>query len=162
MSQISVYLLNIVGVVFLIIVVDLILPEGKTSKYIKSIVSIFVIAVILSPVITIIKNGFDFNALFVNGSYQVDNELLESVNRQNIELLEKDLVLFLDKEGYGGVEVMISTVFEQSETKINYIYVNLCDLVISENLAHIDYYTKIKELIGKQINIEAERIVLYG
>ena len=47
MSEISVYLLTIVGVVFLMVVIELVLPDSKVSKYIKSIFAIFIVVVII-------------------------------------------------------------------------------------------------------------------
>ena len=162
MSAISMYLLSIVGVVFLIVIVDLILPDSKISKYIKSIAAVFVVAVIASPIINLVNSNWDWKSLFVNSEYQVDENVLNNINQQNIEVLEKELVEYLETQDIKGVEIMISASFTNNEPKINYIYVNLCDLVINENLEHIDYYTKIKELITQQINIEEEKIIIYG
>ena len=162
MSAISMYLLSIVGVVFLIVIVDLILPDSKISKYIKSIAAVFVVAVIASPIINLVNSNWDWKSLFVNSEYQVDENVLNNINQQNIEVLEKELVEYLETQSIKGVEIMISASFTNNEPKINYIYVNLCDLVINENLEHIDYYTKIKELITQQINIEEEKIIIYG
>lgn len=162
MSAISMYLLSIVGVVFLIVIVDLILPDSKISKYIKSIAAVFVVAVIASPIINLVNSNWDWKSLFVNSEYQVDENVLNNINQQNIEVLEKELVEYLETQRIKGVEIMISASFTNNEPKINYIYVNLCDLVINENLEHIDYYTKIKELITQQINIEEEKIIIYG
>ena len=162
MSAISMYLLSIVGVVFLIVIVDLILPDSKISKYIKSIAAVFVVAVIASPIINLVNSNWDWKSLFVNSEYQVDENVLNNINQQNIEVLEKELVEYLETHSIKGVEIMISASFTNNEPKINYIYVNLCDLVINENLEHIDYYTKIKELITQQINIEGDKIIIYG
>lgn len=162
MSAINMYLLSIVGVVFLIVIVDLILLDSKISKYIKSIAAVFVVAVIASPIINLVNSNWDWKSLFVNSEYQVDENVLNNINQQNIEVLEKELVEYLETQDIKGVEIMISASFTDNEPKINYIYVNLCDLVINENLEHIDYYTKIKELITQQINIEEEKIIIYG
>lgn len=162
MNEISIYLMSIVGVVMLVVAIDLILPDSKISKYIKGIVSIFVVAVIVSPVISIVKGDFDWKSIFTESSYQVDENIMASINNQNIQVLQDELSNCLQQNGYKGVEVMISTNFINNEIKINYIYVNLCDLVLNENIEHIDYYTNIKELIKKQINIEEDKIVIYG
>ena len=162
MSGISAYLLGIVGVVLILVVVDLILPDSKISKYIKSIASIFVVAVIASPIINLVKSDWDWKSFFVSSEYQVDENILNNINQQNIEVLEKELVEYLETQGFKGVDIMISASLTDLELKINCIYVNLCDLVINENSEHIDYYTKIKELITQQINIEEEKIIIYG
>lgn len=162
MSGISAYLLSIVGVVILLVIIDLILPDSKISKYIKSIAAVFVVAVIASPIVKLVNSNWDWHSLFVGGEYQIDENILNNINQQNIEVLEDEITNYLTEQGFEGVEVMVSANFTENELKISYIYVNLCDLVINENLEHIDYYTKIKELITQQINIEGDKIIIYG
>ncbi len=162
MEFLSGYLLSVVGVVLLIVLIDLILPEGKISKYIKSIVSIVVVAVIVSPVAKLVNTDFDFKKLF-DGGYQVDTEFLNEIDNQNIEVLCRDLEVKLSDLGYVGTQVSIVTGKSENVTIIKYIYVNLCDLVINKNEAHIDYYTKIKESVTKLVsNIKEEQVVVYG
>ena len=74
---------------------------------------------------------------------------------------ERELQNFIDKE-YKGAKVSISANFEGEEMKINYIFVDLSDLVIFENEQHINYYTAVKELVRSQVNIDEERVVVYG
>lgn len=162
MSGISAYLLSIVGVVILLVIIDLILPDSKISKYIKSIAAVFVVAVIASPIVKLVNSNWDWHSLFVGSEYQIDENILNNINQQNIEVLEDEITNYLTEQGFEGVEVMVSANFTENELKISYIYVNLCDLVINENLEHIDYYTKIKELITQQINIEGDKIIIYG
>lgn len=162
MSGISAYLLSIVGVVILLVIIDLILPDSKISKYIKSIAAVFVVAVIASPIVKLVNSNWDWHSLFVGSEYQIDENIINNINQQNIEVLEDEITNYLTEQGFEGVEVMVSANFIENELKISYIYVNLCDLVINENLEHIDYYTKIKELITQQINIEGDKIIIYG
>ena len=69
MSEVSIYLLSIVGVVFLLVVVELVLPDSKISKYIKSIFSIFIVVVIITPIVKLVKNDWDWNSIFTNSQY---------------------------------------------------------------------------------------------
>lgn len=157
------YLLGVLGVVFLVVLVDLILPDGKINKYIKSILSIFVVAVIISPVASALNLGFDFDKIITGGTYEVDDNILNNITNQNIVYMQDNLAKSLDKAGYEGVSISIVTEGQGSEAKIKYIYVDLCDLVINKNLEHIDYYTKIKELIINLVdNLSEEQIILYG
>ena len=162
MSGISAYLLSIVGIVILLVIIDLILPDSKISKYIKSIAAVFVVAVIASPIVKLVNSNWDWHSLFVGSEYQIDENIINNINQQNIEVLEDEITNYLAEQGFEGVKVMVSANFTENELKISYIYVNLCDLVINENLEHIDYYTKIKELITQQINIEGDKIIIYG
>lgn len=161
MSELSVYLLSVVGVVFLLVIVELVLPDSKISKYIKSIFAIFIIVVIISPAVKLIKNDWDWNSIFTSFEYDVNEDYIDTVNRQNIQELERELEGVINKT-YEGAKVSISAVFTGNEPKINYIFVDLSDLVIIENNEHINYYTAVKELVRKQINIDEEKVVVYG
>lgn len=161
MSQISVYLLSVVGVVFLLVVIELVLPESKISKYIKSIFSIFIIVVIITPIVKLVKNDWDWNSIFTNVSYDLNQTFLDDIKTQQIVNLERDLENFISKQ-YKGAKVSISANFNGDDMKINYIFVDLSDLVIKENEQHINYYTSVKELVRSQVKIDEERVVVYG
>ena len=45
------------------------------------------------------------------------------------------------------------------DIKINKVYVDICDLVLSENLEHIDKYTNMIAIIKSIIDIKKENIV---
>lgn len=161
MSQISVYLLSVVGVVFLLVVIELVLPESKISKYIKSIFSIFIIVVIITPIVKLVKNDWDWNSIFTNVSYDLNQNFLDDIKTQQIVTLERDVENFISKQ-YKGATVSISANFNGDDMIINYIFVDLSDLVIKENEQHINYYTAVKELVRSQVKIDEERVVVYG
>lgn len=161
--DLSAYLMSIVGVVILGILIDLVLPEGKINKYTKSIMAIFVIGVILSPLTTLLKSPPNPDFSMQSSNYTLDQSLLDNLNRQNMLVISNNIESFLAENGYQNVDISITTENNDGEVKIKYIYVNLCDLVITKNLEHIDYTTKIKELVIKLVeNINEEQIVLYG
>lgn len=161
MSEIGSYLLSVVGVVFLLVVIELVLPDSKISKYIKSIFSIFIVVVIITPIIKLVKNDWDWNRLFVNTGYSVNENYLDDIKSQQILLFEKELETFINKT-YSGSKVNVSANFSGDSMKINYIFVDLSDLVIFKNDEHINYYTAVKELVKSQVNIDEERIIVYG
>ena len=72
------YVLSILGVVLLGIIIDVIIPSGKINKYIKSIFSIFIIAVIISPVVKFLSNKNDFKLDY--NDYQIDQEYLHKTS----------------------------------------------------------------------------------
>ncbi len=161
MSDISVYLLSIVGVVFLLVVIELVLPDSKVSKYIKSIYSIFIVVVIITPLVRLVKSDWDWNNFFNTTDYTVNQNFIDSVNAQNIESLERDLERYINKT-YKGAKVSISANFTDNELKLNYIFVDLSELGINENSEHINYYTAVKELVGDFVSIDEKRIIVYG
>ncbi len=161
MSEISVYLLTIVGVVFLMVVIELVLPDSKVSKYIKSIFAIFIVVVIISPIAKLANSDWDWNKIFDSMEYKIDETFVSNINIDNLDNFERELENFIN-ESYKGAKVSISADFEGDVMKINYIFVDLSELVINEKLQHINYYTAVKELVKKQVDIDDEKVVVYG
>lgn len=56
MSDISIWILSIAGVIVLSVVVDLVMPNGSTSKFIKNIFAFVIVIVIISPIVSFLSN----------------------------------------------------------------------------------------------------------
>ena len=54
------YILSILGIVLAGVFIDIIVPAGAISKYIKGIYSIFVVAILVSPVVKFLNKNHDF------------------------------------------------------------------------------------------------------
>ena len=77
--DISTYLLSIVGVAILGVIVDLILPSGTVSKYIKGVFALILIFVIISPIPKLINQNWSFNDIFQTSSTEIDEDYLEKL-----------------------------------------------------------------------------------
>ncbi|MDR3263531.1 MAG: stage III sporulation protein AF [Clostridiales bacterium] len=75
------WIISIAGIMVLTVLLDIILPEGQTNKYIKGIFSVIVVIVVITPFADIFKNGIDINKLFdfSSNQYAVDNNYINSV-----------------------------------------------------------------------------------
>ena len=156
MSEVSAYLLSIVGVVLLSIVLDLVLSDGTTKKYIKSIMSLILIFVLVSPLPKIIKNGVNFS--FIESSVSLDENYQNVIFEQQKNQLEKNLEKLLADEGFKNVKVSIWA-DNFNGLNINTIFVDLSNLVLSENNQHINKYEAIKILLTKQTGIKEEQVI---
>ncbi|MBR1925864.1 MAG: stage III sporulation protein AF [Clostridia bacterium] len=156
MSEVSGYLLSVVGVVLFSIVLDLILSDGTTKKYIKSIMSLILIFVLVSPLPKIIKNDLDFS--FINSSVKLNEEYQNVVFEQQKNQTEKDLEKFLFNEGFKNIKITIWA-DNLNGFKINTIFVDLTGLVLAEKNQHINKYEAIKILLIKQTGIKEEQVI---
>lgn len=55
------WVLSIAGVICLGILLEIVLPEGKTAKYVKGAFSLLVVIAIVAPLPKLIKSDFDIN-----------------------------------------------------------------------------------------------------
>jgi len=159
-SDISVYLLSIVGVVVLSVILDLVLPGGQISKYIKGIMSVVIVFVIASPLPGIVKNGLSFSYTF--NETTVSSNYAETIKTQNILMAKKMLELELEKEGFAGTKLEIWGDMENGKLKISHIFVDLQNLVLTTKDEHINKYEAIKNLLVKKTGIKQEQVIIDG
>ena len=153
------YLLSILGVVILGVVIDVILPSGSTSKYISGIFAIIVMFVIISPVLTWIKSGYNIQDYFTLQDISLDEKLLYSINKSKFTQLEEEVEQELADNGYNNVKVDIQFDIEATNVKITQVLVDLSNIVINVNSENINRYVYIRQVIQSKLNITKEVIV---
>ena len=162
MSAISTWVLSIVGIIILSILVDLILPSGKTSSFIKNIFGYLIIVVILSPVFTFFTSkDFSVNDLFDKENVQIQDGFVASVNRQFLDNAEKAIEKACEEEGFRFVEVGIEADIFENQLIINQISVNLKFVVIDDKAKNKNIKTSILDIVQDNIKIEKEIVVFY-
>ncbi|MDE6605682.1 MAG: stage III sporulation protein AF [Clostridia bacterium] len=97
------WLIGIVGVVSLGVLIEVLLPEGENSKYIRGIFSIIVIFVIISPLPKLAKGDYIKGFTSQSQEISIDNEYYESV-KDDIQIkVEDNLKEKLEKAGYNDL-----------------------------------------------------------
>ena len=158
MSGISVYLLSIVGVFMLSVLLDLMLSDGKMAKYIKGIMGLVLIFVIVSPLPKLLKSDFSFATLF-NEEVGISGEYQEVFQNQQKRLVEQKLKTLLSQNGFSGTEIQIWGEYTENKLQINYIFVDLKNLVLSKESEHINKYEAITTLLIEQTGVDEGQVV---
>lgn len=162
MSVVSTWVLSIIGIVVLSILVDLILPSGTTSKFIKNIFGYLIIVVILSPVFSFFSHkNFSVNDIFTYESVQIQQDFIGKVNRQFLDNLEVSIEKTCEDNGIKFVEVGVEADIFESQIQITKISVNLSKVVIDSPIQHTSIKSEITAIILENIKIEKELIVFY-
>ena len=157
MSTVSSYILSIAGVILISVIVELVMSEGQMNKYIKSIFAFFTVAVIISPLPSILSTQ-NVSSIFDIEDFELQEGYLNSLNQSKAEVLSNELELLLKNDGYENVIITINFAGEEIE-KVN---VNLINLVISEKAKHKDINeirTYISDTIIDKLNVEGGKIV---
>lgn len=158
MSNISVWIISVTVATLLSAMVDVIMPQGKMLKIIKSVMGIFILIVIITPV----KN-FDLSKLDlskING-FSIDNKFIEERSSDIFNSLKKEIESNLDSNGYKQVYVQINGNFSGGNLEVYSVYVDLENSVISEDMANINKYTNIVAIIKKTIDVDDEKVIFY-
>lgn len=153
------YVLSILGIVLIGVIIEVVIPSGNISKYIKGIFSIFVVAVIISPVVTLISNKNNFKLTYTN--YELDSELIEYIYSNRVKNIESEIENYLKQEGFDKIDIKIDFSIENDEITYNFCNVNLQNLEISADKHHINKYEFIKDVISNYTNLTDEEIIFY-
>ena len=153
----SSWVLSIIGVVLISVIVEMILPKGSVSKFIKSVLAIFIVFVIVSPIATI-KDSNYFDKIFNLNAIEIDVSYVKTINEQKVAEYQKNITTILNESGFLNISVNIDAEIDK-EIKINKVYVNICNLVLNSNISHIDKYTKMIAIITSVVDVKKENIV---
>lgn len=152
------WLLNIVGIVFISVILDVVLPDGKTNQFIKHVFSVFMLFVVVSPVSNWVSSAFNVEV----SSGVTDSNFLYVTNLEKINALEKDIVSKIESGGISNVSVIINgNVFEEVLT-INSVYVDVSNVVSENNLTKSEVKDFVLDKILINVDVVKEDIVFYG
>ena len=151
----SSWLLTITGVIFLGVLFDLIYPNGKTNSLCITIFGLVAVFVMVTPVLNIDANEFTLKS-------EVNVELIENINKAKIDTIKSTIDKHLFDCGIDGVIVRIDANLSNDDCEIDKIYIDTTNLVLTENITNINKYEVIINEVSMLLEIDKERIVVYG
>lgn len=155
-NEISSWTSNIVVAVVVATILEMILPNSKNKKYIKTVIGVFILFTIISPIVEKFTN-FDFSLDSVIASANVYNEP-KKINSNNyiqnvyIDNLKKDLSKKISEKGYTAENIKIHVNMKDGEEygKINEISFNMEKETFEKNENQIDEVNEISVVIKKE------------
>lgn len=149
------WLFSIVGVVFLAVLIDFVYPNGKTNTFCKSMFGLFAVIILVSP-ITKIDLSDELSSNFVSTS------ISSNLKKSKDEYYALKIIKQLNESDIDGIDVEIESIMEDNVYELENIYIDTTNLVLSENLTHTNKYEVIIQEVLKIVEIDKERIVIYG
>lgn len=160
MSGISAWVMAIAGVCVLGVLVDLILPNGQTKKYIKGIFAFVVVLVVVSPLPSLFNKDFSLLNIFKEDDAMIIQEdFIFKVNKDRIESLENMIEADLSEQGASEIKITLSANIFTDKLKIDAVFVDLSRMVLSSNLEHKDINELVIKSVLKYVQIEKDSIV---
>lgn len=161
MSAISAWILSIVGVCFISVITDIMLPEGLTNSYIKKTISYCILFIIILPLPKILNNGISVDELFKNVDITIQEDYITSINQKKIEALSETIENELKNKGIIGVDVFVSADIFDYSFNVDAVYIDLYNVVINDNLVNINIKTEVVNVVLKNINISKDKVIFY-
>lgn len=152
----KIWVLNLVGISLMGILIEILLPSGKTNKYIKGVLSLVTISVVISPIISIFTNQSVIKNFF-DQDIEVDEQFVASTNQSSNQREEKLIESMLESQGYKGVEINIIPCSD-SQNKIEFVKICTKNMVIDSENSNIDIKGKIASLVSKRLKIDVGKI----
>ena len=165
MEAVTGWAMGIIGVVLLGVLVDLIIPEGKTQKYIRSVFGVITVFVIILPLPSLVKKDYTLN-LGQNAAGRpavaLDETYLYGIYRDKVTAIERGTEKYLTDNGYGGTSVTVTVDAYVENPRILQVSVNVENAVIAADKRHINKYETVRDLTAKYVNVERGVVTVYG
>lgn len=160
MNFVSSWIISICGIIIVGLLAEIILPNGKTNKLIKSILALFSVITIINPLKQIdFKNLDILNVL--NDTISIDSSFVSNRNYEKIRTLEIQIEKDLEANGFKYIEVSINGDLKEEKLLFESVFVDLKNLVLSSDNLNINKYTNIIAIIKNLINVQEDSIIFY-
>jgi hypothetical protein len=153
----SAWLLSIAGVVVVGVLVELLLSDSTISKFIRSIYALIILFVIVQPLPGLFKNLSDETGGGLE--IEINRELMQSINNQTKDAMEKNVVNALSVRGFANVLIMIDIDKGSTTFKINSVFVNALGVI---HQSGIDPRAQIISIVTMITGTETGRIHYVG
>ena len=146
----NVWLLSIVGVVSLGVLLEILLADGETSKYIKGVFALAVVLVLVSPLPKFLNKDFDMNEFF-GEEITTQTAFLDSVTTRKNSEREQRVLKELKNANFPVQRVIIFYLHN------DYEYIDVIKIYVQGSVDE----TKIAEVVSKKIGCEKDKIKIY-
>ena len=146
--------------VVVVSILEMLLPNNKTKKYIRMIMGIYILFTMISPFISN-KDIFDIDKIDVNfDEYALNRTSMdERIEDLYIEELEKDITKKIEEKGYEIKKCKVDAKISEDESKITKIKINAKkqenNKVNEENIEN-KIVTQIQKIKPVEINTKEE------
>lgn len=159
-------LISVTAICLVGILVEILLTEGQTKKYIQGVLSLAIIFVLLTQLVTLIKGSdtvlsslTDDEATTVTADQTVLNKIEMARYNNAIETITEAL----EDEGITQLELEFSYGYDSTGAIfIQNIYINTANAVINKEDGNININDKIIEACQSTVDIEKDGIIIDG
>ncbi len=153
------WILSLIGMAFLGVVIETILPNGKLNTFIKSVFALFLLFVIVKPLPKIFNKDLSINTDY---NYEEDSNFLINLNQKKLENYEISILNQLKNEGISNVNIEFEADTTSSDLKIQKVYIDICNIVLNNSDKHINITDTILKIVTNTLNVSNKEVIIYG
>lgn len=158
------WLMGIAGAVVMTTLIDVLIAEGETKKYIKGIASILVLAAIVAPLPALLNKDFKVNygEIETGEETKKNDAYLYRIYLEKYRSYELNLQNQLKAKGIDGVTIRINIAYDDGEVVILNVIADISAAVITSKDKNIDINKIIISTVSKGLNIDESLIIIAG
>lgn len=158
------WIMSIVGAICLTILLDVLLEEGETKKYVKGIVSLIILSVIISPLPQLLSNNGSISSFVSNGdnTSEINLNFLYETELKQTEIKKTELISHFESLGILNVNVTPHLSFGDDEIEINQIIVDCSNSVITQDFTNINIKEMIREKVANKFSVQPQIVNIIG
>ena len=148
------YLYGIIASFSIMVLIDLIMPEGKMEKIVKAVSSLIIFLMLIHPLIN-----------FINSSKEIDispnEEVSNAIEIRSDSYTEHVIENLIKNEFNINVIVEINRKKNEYKSQIEFVSITYQNNDINTFDEHINLEDKMSELVSNYLNIEREKVIIY-
>lgn len=145
------WLLGLVGIAILSVLVDILLPEGQTNKFIKGIFSLLIVFTLISPLAKLKNAEIDYSEMFSSGEIAVSEDYVQKATEREKQIIIDDLTDILERKGIKVEKIVLNL----KDGNINNIE------KVSVKTTRTDLSETVKELVSEKLAIDKNSVTVY-
>lgn len=163
---------QVIVAVVIATLLEMILPNGSSRKYIKTVIGVYIVFVILSPIVTKVVQGessfskFDYENYFKNDtiyntmSNTLSNEIDTDIEQTYIVSLKQDMKMKLEEKGFSVNDIKLEVNLEEGKEygMITYLEISVLKETETEKEENKEQSMNIQvnqvEVVNTQKNIQ--------
>lgn len=160
---------GIIIAIIISVIIEMLIPDNKSKKYIKVIIGIYILFVSLTPILEILNYDFDFSNFFKLDTIAVSSNVDDKI--KNVYVLGIEEKIREDIEGLGYSVENLQVIVDSNYEKIEEVYVKINgkldgniirieNITVGEKDNKKNKYSDIVSLLINEYFVEEEKIVI--
>lgn len=150
---------NLALALIIVSILEMILPNNKTKKYVKMIMGLYILFSIISPFIEN-SNKFNFDDLVYENYIEKVSSIDTNVNQNSMdnrlseiykEQLEKDIIQKIEKKGYEVEKCKVIAQINENDSEIQNITLKIKAKIATEENNNAENKTELEDKIVTEI-----------
>ena len=121
------WVVTVAGIAILSVLCDVILPEGQTRKYVKTVFGVVVTLVIAQPIIGLFSDGWSFTD---SGMGEIQHQYIESVDERHSKNAAESVKLLLKYKDITVSNITVSDLHKSVTVQLEETYSKQCEDVV--------------------------------